>query len=203
MQGKQRNIRDCSVIILAAGKSSRMGSQKFALKFDDTHIFLEQIIKQYKSFGCQEIIVILNNEGVVFVKENLPQLSNDIVIVKNNHLEWERFYSIKLGIKNLTNTHPVFIHNVDNPFVSQEVLKQLFINHTPNEFIVPVFEGRGGHPILLSNEISQAIITENKHELILSDFLKRYTKKRIAVDDKRILVNINTEEKYRKIIKQN
>ncbi len=61
---KALNTKKYSAIILSAGKSSRMGVPKFSLMFDDKSTFLEKIINAYADFGCEEIIVVLNNEGV-------------------------------------------------------------------------------------------------------------------------------------------
>ncbi len=197
MSDSKKIFKSCSVIILAAGNSSRMESPKFALVFDKNHTFLEKIIQEYYDFGCEEIIVVLSKEGNL-AADKLNLKLDKATIVINHHPEWERFYSIKVGLQSLMQQHPIFIHNVDNPFVNQEILKQVFKNHAPNEFIVPVFEGHGGHPVLLTNEIGKAIIEENKHDLILSDFLKHYPKKRIVVNDNNILININTQDLYQK-----
>ena len=192
----KQKYKDCSVIILAAGHSSRMGSPKFALPFNKNSSFLEEIINQYNSFGCKKIVVVLNGEGISYIHKQAIKFSNNVVFVTNSHLEWERFYSIKLGIENLSNDFPVFIHNVDNPFVNQDVLSKLFSNSTAN-FIAPIYQGSGGHPILLSEKVGDKILSEKKNDIILSDFLKRFKKTTVEVNDKNILVNINTLKGYK------
>ena len=54
---KQNNKikKEFSAIILAAGKSLRMGIPKLSLKYDENNIFIEHIISEYISFGCKEI----------------------------------------------------------------------------------------------------------------------------------------------------
>lgn len=198
MEDRLKNSQFCSAIILAAGKSSRMGSPKFELKFNDEHTFLEEIVFQYKKFGCREIVVVLNEEGIVILEEKQLRISGDAVIVTNNHPEWERFYSIKLGIENLKKQYPVFIHNVDNPFVNQHVLNALHQNHEKADYIMPEFKGRGGHPILASENIIFAIKKESKNNLIFSDFLKQFEKLKVKVNEEKILVNINSKDAYYK-----
>ena len=200
MHERSKNIKSCSVVILAAGNSSRMGMPKFALKFSDKVTFLEEIINKYKAFGCKEILVVLNREGVSVLDQKNIKLSNEIKVVINEHIEWERFYSIKLGLKNLNNYHPVFIHNVDNPFVNLNVLDNLFCEITESNFVVPIFKNKGGHPILLSEKIIENIISEEKNDLNFRDFLKGFEKKIVEVEDEKILVNINSEKEYKEII---
>lgn len=186
----------CSAIILAAGKSSRMGMPKFGLSYNKKMTFLEEIVSCYTSFGCQEIIVLLNEKGTDYLESQSIQLPSNCTIVKNSHLEWERFYSIKLGMLHLQYNYPVFIHNVDNPFVNSDVLSSLLQNHSNADYVVPVFEGRGGHPILVSEKTSTAIKNQKKNDSVLSDFLKNYTKKVVQVADEKVLTNINTEAAY-------
>lgn len=196
MEERLKRSQFCSVVILAAGKSSRMGSPKLGLHFDEKKTFLEMIIQQYKNFGCKEILVIINEDGATLIRSKPIEISSDVELIINTHLERGRFYSIKLGIKSLKEKYPVFIHNVDNPFVNNDVLSSLLHNSTNTDYVVPVFEGRGGHPILVSNKVSTAIKSEKKNDLILSDFLNNYTKKGVQVADKKVLTNINTEAAY-------
>ena len=199
MNKKSKNIKSCSAVILAAGRSSRMGVPKFALKFNNQNTFLEEIIEKYNSFGCNEIVVVVNSEGVSVLDKNKIKLSDKIKVFINEHLEWERFYSIKLGLKKSNNYHPVFIHNVDNPFVNLNILSSLFDEITATNFVVPEFKNKGGHPILISEKIIKNIISEEKNDLNFRDFLKRFEKKNIEVDDERILVNVNSEKEYGKL----
>jgi CTP:molybdopterin cytidylyltransferase MocA len=186
---------NCSVVILAAGRSSRMKSHKFALKFNKNKSFLDEIIAQYHSFGCKNIIVVMNNEGVRLIKNHLPHFPDGVIFIENKYIEYGRFHSIKLGLEAITNTFPVFIHNVDNPFVNPSVLQKL-IAHSTFNFVAPTFKGQGGHPILISQIVKQQIQLEEKNNIILYDFLRRFEKQKIEADDKNILVNINTPEKY-------
>jgi len=200
MQNNKNNI-DCSVIILAAGQSRRMGYPKFTIPFNKKDSFLDVIIDQYHSFGCKNIITVLNNEGINYIEKQGHSYPNNVSFVTNLHLEYGRFYSIKLGLKKLPNTHPVFIHNVDNPFVNHDTLQKL-ISNLSFDYVTPSFKGRGGHPILISDRITQQIISQDENNLILSEFLKRFKKHRIEVDDRNILVNINTPEEYQLLKKQ-
>lgn len=179
-----------SVIILAAGLSERLGFPKLSLQYDENNTFIEEIINQFLDFGCTEVIVVVNEKGRKYVSEK------SIKLVINEHPEWHRFYSLKLAIESMLQNNPVFVHNVDNPFVNPEVLNELVKHYKQADYLAPEFEGRGGHPFLLSEKIVNDIRTEDRNQVHLKEFLLQYPKLKIAVKDKNILVNINTEEEY-------
>ena len=77
MREKANNF-DFSVIILAAGNSTRMGVPKFSLRFNSKHTFIEHIAQEYYDLGCKEIIIVINESGDSFIKENTLDLPENI-----------------------------------------------------------------------------------------------------------------------------
>ena len=191
--------KDCSVIILAAGYSSRMGCAKFALRLPDGTSFLENIIKQYSDFGCSQVIVVVNNEGKLFLDKNPIQGTKTIDFVVNYHPEYERFYSVKTGLVAVNNDNSVFLHNADNPFANLETLESLYKNRNIADFVKPIFNQKGGHPILISNRIIRDIVLSENHNVNLNEFLKKYSRKEIQTEDEKIILNVNTMDDYEKL----
>lgn len=196
MKQNSKIKKEFSAIILAAGKSLRMGIPKLSLKYDENNIFIEHIINEYRSFGCKEIAIVVNETGNNFLKDNKIQFTKSVKIVINKHSEWHRFYSLKVGAKSLLEVLPVFVHNVDNPFVNPTVLNKLIENSDKADYISPEFKGKGGHPILLSEKIINDIRSTQEDQLHFKEFLNQYSKLKVRVDDENILVNINTLEEY-------
>jgi len=186
-----KEIKSASTLILAAGESSRMGVPKPFLKFDKQHLFIDKIINEYLDFGCNEIVVVTNKnlEKDYFSKDKVK-------IVINEHLEYGRFYSVKIGVKELSNEF-CFIQNIDNPFVCQDILNLLFIEKNNADYLVPEFEHIGGHPVLIGKNIIDGLKIELNNDLNFRDFLKSFDCKRIECYDKNILININTPEDYK------
>ncbi|MFK5856244.1 MAG: NTP transferase domain-containing protein [Bacteroidota bacterium] len=194
-------INNYSVIILAAGNSSRMGKPKFLLVMPDGDSFLENITKQYSEFGCEDIIVVLNKFGVKLLENHPQNLPPKIKIVLNSNFSLGRFSSIKAGVKQVA-SNCVFIHNVDNPVMKIEVLNQLYDAKTHADVIKPVINNRGGHPILISKRVCDDILIEKENELNFKDFLNSYSTKEVEVSSKSILLNINTNEELAEFMKQ-
>ncbi len=190
--------KDYSVIILAAGKSERLGFPKLSLMFNKELSFIEHIVNAYDTYGRNEIIIIVNETGDKYITDNNLKFPANTEIMLNEHPDWHRFYSLKLGAKQIKKNSFVFIHNVDNPFVNQEVLDQLIISSCKADYISPEFDGKGGHPFLISSKIIQDLKASEPDQIHLKEFLNQYSRLRVPVTDDRILVNINTLEEYKR-----
>lgn len=150
--------KDCSLVILAAGFSSRMGKPKWMLELNNGKTFLENLLIQFSSFGCKEIVIVLNEKGIELIHETHLKEKYPLKISLNKHPDKERFYSIQCGLKQISQSNFVFIQNGDNPFANLELLKLLYENRNEADYVKPVFENRGGHPILISKKIIDKII---------------------------------------------
>lgn len=191
------NSKKYSAIILSAGKSSRMGVPKFSLRFNETSTFLENIINEYSKFGCNEIVVVLNPDNASYLKQLELNLPSNSKIIINEHPEWERFYSLKLGAKALDFPANTFVSNIDNPFVNQDLLNCLASTGEGFNYVNPVYNGKGGHPFLISEKVIVDLINEEQDQIHLKEFLSRYSRKSVEVTDEKVLLNINTEEDYK------
>jgi len=184
------------VLILAAGNSSRMGSHKFLLKYDEKRCFLQKIIENYQDFGCSKIKVVLNKEGGKLLSERKMQAIDKKHIVINSIEYSERFYSVKLGIAALNKASMIFVHHVDNPFIDFKVLNSLIEHKNEGDYIVPTYEGKGGHPILIKKKIIEAVQRTNEYDMHFKNFLNHFSRKNVAVNTNNVLININTIDEY-------
>jgi len=193
------NKEDISAIILSAGFSSRMKQAKFSLMFDEQKTFLEKIVEEYIAFGCKEIIVVMNLEGIKLKYKLKLSFPKNVRFVLNNYPERERFFSLQVGMQALKKCKYSFIQSVDNPFVTQNILKSILEDVGKADYIIPQVNERGGHPILVSEKIINSIKIENDFNIILKEYLKQFSKYYTKIKDEKILLNINTLEIYNKI----
>jgi molybdenum cofactor cytidylyltransferase len=186
-----------SVVIPAAGTSNRMGSAKASLKLPDGASFVEKILSAYSGAGADPIVLVVNKD---FDKETVD-LENTVVVV-NTQLDLGRIHSIRLGLKHVPGDRMCFVHNVDNPFVRKDLLLRLLESASGGTYVMPVFGGRGGHPVLLSKEVIGEIVNNDR----LKDFreaLEKFRRVEIACNNPEVLLNINTPEDYLKFIGDN
>jgi len=189
------NINQYGVLILAAGKSHRMGMPKMLLPFDKNRSFLDVIVEGYRNIGCKRIVVVVNERDRPLLDKYVEGAEYKVVV--NSYPERQRFFSIRLGMAALKSMDAVFLHNVDNPFVDRKLLLNMQKELREDEYVVPVFKGKGGHPILLSNNIVHLIAHYPDSSINFKKFLSEFTRTDVATGNKQILININTAEQYR------
>ncbi len=201
MDSKNQNIVT-SVLILAAGNSERMGVSKLFLKHLNGTTFIEHLVNEYKKFGCTQIAIVVNRNNEAEIRSKHSHLLNQVEIATNPNPELGRFRSVKIGLSALKKSSNVFIHNIDNPFCNTSILNGLKENIAGFHYVVPTFKGKGGHPILISQEIVSSILLEAENDCILNEFLSRFKGKRVEVSSENILMNINTPDEYNRFISE-
>lgn len=182
--------KECfSCVILAAGKSTRMGRAKLFLPWNEKQSFFDKIYSEYLALGCQDIICVTN-------KENYGKILNKkVTLVLNSHLDWERFYSLKIGLQSIKNNH-CFIQPIDNPFIDNETLTTIFANKNIADYIVPTFKKKGGHPILINKKLINYIANYPQNDAHMRKVLQQFSRKNIAMNNDIVLKNIDTPEQY-------
>ncbi len=193
------NRKKVGALILAAGSSLRMGTPKAFLPFDENTNFLEKISSTYLQWGCSEIVVVTNTalaEKIRFKDE----LAGKVTCVINDHPEFERFYSVKLGLKEMTKSDFCFLQNVDNPFLTCNILDNLYRARSNEAYVVPTFNEKGGHPILLNRKTMLYLSSFPDNTANLRKVLSEMPCKKIMEQDSHILVNINESEEYERLM---
>ncbi len=194
----EKAFKPCAALILAAGYSGRMGMPKAFLPFDAKRTFLEKIADEYRAFGCTPVAVVLNEEGMELFQKMPLRHKENILAILNPAPEKERFFSIQTGLKALKPKSGVFLHNVDNPFLKQDVLLILAATSQENTYAIPTHHDEGGHPILLSQEIVNALTETTDYTQNLRVFLERFKPIKVPVNDANILATINSPEEFEK-----
>ncbi len=189
-------MTNVACIILAAGNSGRMGRPKPFLRFNDEMNFIEKIVTAYQKAAISEIVVVINENINHVLQINPSVLLKDCRFIVNHHPEYERFYSVKMGLNACGKTDHAFIQNADNPFIDDHILRHMISAIDDADYYVPFYKDRGGHPILISELVMKELISCKQNDLNLKDWLSNYTCKQVVVDDDRVLININTPAAY-------
>jgi len=137
-----------AALLLAAGKSSRMGAFKPLLPFGDTTV-LEACIDSLLSGGVEEVIVVVGHRADE-IREKLAH--RPVSIALNSDPESEMGVSIARGVERVSReAEGVFIALVDQPAIPPEVVRLLIAERTRTaaRLVQPEHKGRGGHPVLV------------------------------------------------------
>lgn len=189
--------REAGVVILAAGRSERMKEMKAFLPFDENARFIEKIFSIYSGWGCREIVVVTNPE----VSKRMKQagiVPSSVTIVVNDHMKFERFYSVKLGLAAIHTSSFCFIQNIDNPFITPHILDLLYEQRSHEKYVSPVFENKGGHPVLLNRENMNRICKWKVNSANFKEVLGTFECQNVEMPDDRVLININSPEEYQR-----
>lgn len=185
----------CCVLIPAAGSSGRMGVNKALLPYGNGLTFAGQLVSAYLDCGFSNIVMVVNKDFSC----SFPG-SGQVRFVINNQVEKGRSWSVLLGLKHIPSEYACFIQNIDNPYVPEHLLVKMTSVVTPSAYVVPVFEGNGGHPVLLGSAIADRL--RGKQEITnLRDALRDYERLEVVSPDNRILLNINTPKAYHDFIR--
>jgi CTP:molybdopterin cytidylyltransferase MocA len=146
-----------NAIVLAAGKSQRMGKPKPLLRFEDK-TFLEQIVSVLKLSDVDRITVVLGAEAET-IKQSIDLSGTNIVA--NKEYQKGQLSSLIAGIEDTPkDTEAILVCLVDNPFITKEVANQIIskFKETKNAIIVPVFNKERGHPTLFSRSLFSELV---------------------------------------------
>ncbi|MBY9000131.1 MAG: nucleotidyltransferase family protein [Candidatus Heimdallarchaeota archaeon] len=185
-----------TVIILAAGDSQRMGTPKGLLDYNGKP-FLEHQINCLSDLGFSEIIVVLGKDKNLYL-EKVPKLG-EISIAINHQPERGPFSSLQCGLRIVSESAPssVFILPIDVPCPKKNVWEQMFdhLKKSSSRVSIPEFQGKKGHPVLLSEEFKNYLLT-CKSDSRLDFEIRKQKAIVVAVDDENITRNINTLEEW-------
>ncbi len=184
-----------AAVIPAAGNSGRMGSQKVSMPYGNGSGFAEHLTNCFSVYGCHPVVLIVNENFDLATLQ-----AENLIIVVNRHVEKGRSHSIHLGLQHVPEGSACFIHNIDNPFPESAVLNGLLTAVPSDGYAVPVYLGRGGHPVLLGCGMADLLRSQRD----LADFrqaLQGFTKVEVPCADEHILWNINTPEEYQRFIR--
>ncbi len=183
-------FKDVGCVILAAGNSSRMGYPKSLLPYSFKKNFLFQIIDIYHKAGIPHITVVLNDR----ISGSLYQATDTFYVI-NNKPENGRLYSIKKGLALFQDINSVFIQNIDNPFITANVIKCMVENEQTSDYKVPMYGNFSGHPILINKQVQLSILNENRN-MSLKEHLLPFTRTNVPITDFSVMTNINDLKEY-------
>jgi molybdenum cofactor cytidylyltransferase len=185
-----------AAILLAAGKSRRMGSCKQLLPLGESTV-IDRCIGALVTGGAGEIVVVVSEEGngVAEAVRDYP-----VMIVVNPECEGDMASSVRAGRGALTaGASGVIVSLCDYPLVSADTVNSLVVEHgeSPGSIIIPCHQERRGHPLLFP----RSILNELTDEQTLRDLVRRDPDRicSLNVDDPGVLLDMDTPEDYRRI----
>ena len=157
-QDQKPKTGDVVAILLAAGQSRRMGAFKPLLPFGKTTV-IGSCISNLRSGGVPDVIVVAGHRADE-LKARLGDLASDHFVV-NPDLQSEMSASIACGVRALPATaRAVLVALTDQPAIPPAVIKNIIKAWRAGaKLIIPQFNERGGHPVLVDLEFRNQLLT--------------------------------------------
>lgn len=189
-------------IILAAGKSSRMGQTKQLLPFQGRTI-LECVVANALASALHRVIVVLGHEAGA-LQPLLPQTA--VTTVLNACYETGQSSSLKAGLEALAEESEAVLFLLgDQPLVTPATINLILaaFEASPSPIVMPVFEGKRGNPVLFSRETFpriQNLSGDSGARALFQEYDGRIQS--VPVHSRAILDDLDTLEDYRNLLLQ-
>jgi molybdenum cofactor cytidylyltransferase len=182
-----------SAVILAAGKSVRMGQQKMLMPWGNTTV-LGRVIETLQAAGVEDIMLVTNSTTAPKIADyKLPIALND---------NGEMLESIQLGLEvQKPSAGAALICLGDQPQVGEENVRKVcegFIQ-SRSKIVVPSYQMRRGHPWLVERDLWDDIL-KLRAPRSMRDFLNMHKDEIFYVDcdSPGILQDLDTPADYLK-----
>ena len=143
-----KSVPAIAAILLAAGRSRRMGAFKPLLPFGEVTV-VERCVETLRAGGVSEVVVVVGHRAAE-LRERLRGLPVGFAV--NDAPESEMGVSIARGVGEVSEEmEAVLVALVDQPAIPPEVVRSLLAERarTGARLAVPEWMGRGGHPVLV------------------------------------------------------
>lgn len=146
-----------AAVILSGGASRRMGSPKALVSYQGAS-FLEHLLSvtRHPAIGVRRVVLGPDANAI----SQQVELEQEEVVINT---EWERgqLSSIHAALRSLpAGTQGMLLCPVDHPLVSAGLVNALIavFSETRAPVVLPVFEGRRGHPVIFSAAVYDELL---------------------------------------------
>ena len=191
-------------LVLAAGRSSRMGRAKATLPLDGGDSFLTRIVRTFLDAGVDDVVVVVGHEAdaivAAFASSGLP--ARFVVNREYDRGQWSSLVA-GLGIVDRPGVVAVLVTLVDVPLVTASTVRAVLecYRRTGAPVVRPTSGARHGHPLLVDRslfaELRAADPVEGAKPIIRAHASSAGD---FEIADEGAFRDIDTEEDYRTVL---
>ncbi|MBL7188663.1 MAG: molybdenum cofactor cytidylyltransferase [Phycisphaerae bacterium] len=185
-------------VVLAAGLSRRMGAQKLLLPFGGKTV-VAHIVDQIIGSAVDKVHVVVGHEGrrVSWELSDRP-----VSVVTNPDYKSGMLSSVRCGLTALSpECRAVLVALGDQPSVTSELIDRMVQSFaaTQKQILVPLYDGRRGHPVLFSANYRDEILTQYD-DMGLRGLLRAHPEEvfELSVSSSAVLSDMDCPEDYQR-----
>ena len=186
-------------LILAAGKSERMGLPKALLPFHGK-TFIESLVERFLEVGVDPLYVVTRREHEAALRKRLPA---NVRLAFIDRPDAGQLDSVRAGLTAIGGIgHGVLMGLVDQPSVEKRTLDKVIARwkETRARVVVPRYDGLRGHPMVIGRSAFPHIFRGEPESLrealdVMHDGIES-----VDVADPWVLLNVNLPDDYRRLI---
>lgn len=188
-------------ILLAAGQSRRMGTQKLLLPFGGSTL-IGQITDELLKCPIDSLIVVTGRDGPAIEK---ALQGRPVRFVSNPDPDAEMLSSVRCGLVALPQAcDTVLLALGDQPGIRKRTVERLVsaMQSCERRIVVPFYDGHRGHPFLFSSRFRDAIV-HGYDDSGMRGFLDAHARDllKVEVDKGWVLQDIDYPEDYAKALR--
>ena len=150
-----------SAIIMASGKSKRMGTNKLLLEYRGI-TFIENTLEKVLNENFYEFAIVISDKKVKkkaqdYMK-NLETDEKKIYIIDNKKSEKGQSESIKIGLKTLGKCDGYMFFSCDQPFLTSDTIKKILKNFNPGRITIPEYDGKRSLPVIFGENFKDELL---------------------------------------------
>jgi molybdenum cofactor cytidylyltransferase len=193
-------------VILAAGRSTRMGRPKALLPVSESDTFLTWILRSFGAANVDDLVVVIGHEADAIV-ESVTRAGLSPRFVVNRDYDEGQLSSVVAGVRAID--HPgvnaMLLTLVDVPFVSAGTVRSVVARYRAVRapIVRPVKDTRHGHPVLIDRSLFDALISadpQNGAKPIVRANVS--LEGDVPIDDEGAYLDIDTPEEYERAVGQ-
>lgn len=146
-------------IVLAAGRSQRMGTQKLLLPFAGSTVIV-RMVDAFLGAPVRSVVVV--------VRPQAHQLRNvlagrPVLFAENPDSAGDMLSSLRCGLRALPSTaETILVSPADQPSIEPDLIRQMLVDFEGKGggILVPIHNGRRGHPLVFAARYRDELLNE-------------------------------------------
>lgn len=194
-----RKAGGISGIILAAGASKRMGTNKLLLPFGGVPV-IERVVKAATESALGEVVLVYGSDMIKKTGDKYKAK-----VVENAQPQLGQSLSVRLGVEKASVYADGFMFLVgDQPYIEAEMINKLIESYASGDYsaVVPLYKGRRGNPVIFSYSLREELMRlegDSGGRVLLEQLAGKTAV--LNIDDERSGFDMDTREEYEMLLK--